>query len=502
VIARVACCFIVSASILAGCATNVADPVVADPPTSAATAPPPTTPAGTARLLFGGDVMLGRRVAPIAAVEGPDLLRDIRFVVSSADVAAANLESPLTSRPHLADTPNELEATPEMAALLAGAGFDLVSVANNHATDAGPDGLTDTIAALTAAGVEPIGAGATTAEAGRPVVREVAGLAIAFLAYDATRVGLPATDTTAGVAGFLPETAQAAVTSAAAASDLVVVSIHGGVEYLLDADPIIDDIADDLVTWGADVVWGHGAHVPQPVLAVPAAHGRRAVVATSLGNLLFDQQRPATQTGLVLEVLAGAGGVVAYRVGRAEHDDLRPRFVGWNVPTGDAAFLDKAWWSLVGSPPVEPPTSADVAGFAIGDVIAAGAGDATGDGTSDVVISYRHPFRVNPVNQLSPDRQWTDSAGRSAHLGVFAPDDFDPVWAAGTLQRPVAQVAVCDGSLALGFDALDDPAVVATGAWTWWSFGFAIAPELVGPGTPACADVDADGKLDPIIIDR
>jgi hypothetical protein len=76
------------------------------------------------------------------------------------------------------------------------------------------------------------------------------------------------------------------------------------------------------------------------------------------------------------------------------------------------------------------------------------------------------------------------------------------VWAAGTLQRPVAQVAVCDGSLALGFDALDDPAVVATGAWTWWSFGFAIAPELVGPGTPACADVDADGKLDPIIIDR
>ncbi len=106
--------------------------------------------------------MLGRRVAPVAAAEGADMLRDIRFVVSSADLAAANLESPLTNRPHLSDNPNELEAAPGSATLLAGAGFDLVSVANNHATDAGPEGLTDTLAALAAAGVEPLGAAATT----------------------------------------------------------------------------------------------------------------------------------------------------------------------------------------------------------------------------------------------------------------------------------------------------------------------------------------------------
>ena len=487
---------------MAGCADNATAPVVADEPTITVTTLATTPPAGTARLLFVGDIMLGRRVAPIAIAEGPDLLRDIRFVVSSADVATANLESPLTNRPHLSDNPNELEAAPETAALLAGAGFDLVSVANNHATDAGSEGLADTLVALAAAGVEPLGAGATTVDAGRPVVRDVGELQISFLAYDATGVGVPATETTAGVAAYSPDTAQAAVTSAAATSDLVVVSIHGGVEYLLDTDPIIDDIADDLVVWGADVVWGHGAHVPQPVAAVPAVSGRRAVVATSLGNFLFDQQRPASQTGLVLEVLAGADGVVAYRVGRAEHDDLRPRFVRWDLPTGDAALLDQEWWSLVNAPPVEPPATADVTGFAMGDVVTAGVGDATGDGTDDVVISYRHPFRVNPVNQLSPDRLWADAAGRSAHLGVFTVGSLDPVWAAGTLQRPVAHFAVCDGSLALAFDSLDDRTVVATGGWTWWSFGFAVAPELAGPGRPVCGDVDDDGSFDPIILDR
>ncbi len=179
-----------------------------------------------------------------------------------------------------------------MATLLAGAGFDLVSLANNHATDAGAEGLEDTLISLGAAGVEPLGAGATRTEAGRTAFRDVAGLEIAFLAFDATGVGVPATESTAGVSAYSAAAARAAVTAAASSADLIVVSLHGGVEYLLDADPTLDDIADDLVAWGADVVWAHGAHVPQPVAAIPAANGRNAVVATSLGNFLFDQQRP------------------------------------------------------------------------------------------------------------------------------------------------------------------------------------------------------------------
>lgn len=97
--------------------------------------------------------MLGRSVGPVAAAEGPEFLAGIRHVLSSADLAAANLESPLTRRAHLSSNPNVLQADPALAPLLAGAGFDLMSVANNHALDSGPGGLADTIEALEAAGL-------------------------------------------------------------------------------------------------------------------------------------------------------------------------------------------------------------------------------------------------------------------------------------------------------------------------------------------------------------
>jgi hypothetical protein len=442
---------------------------------------------GTARLLFAGDVMLGRRVAPVAAAEGPAFFEGVRHVISSADLAVANLESPLTLRPHLSSNPNVLKADPALAPLLAGAGFDLMSVANNHAFDSGPEGLADTIGALEAAGVTPIGGGPPTS-----VVREVAGIRIAFLAFDGSGGGVPA---------FVPDQAREAVRAARRSADLVVVSVHGGVEYLLDPDPLLEPVARDLVAWGADIVWGHGPHVPQRVTTIEAGD-RVGLVATSLGNLLFDQGRPVTQTGLLLEVLVSNRGVEAYRVGRADHRDLRPRFTGWDLPQGSAVLLDGGWWTPSGAIAWQAPAAPAVDGFPWGDVIAAGVGDVTGDGRADLAVSYRHPFRPTEANRLYPDHDFTDASGRSAHLGVFDPATFEPVWGAGTLLTPVAALAVCDGAIALAFDRLDDPEVVATGAWTWWDFGFAVAEQLPGPGTPGCADVDRDGATEPVIVGR
>jgi poly-gamma-glutamate synthesis protein (capsule biosynthesis protein) len=462
----------------------------------------PDGAAGAVRLLLAGDVMLGRSLAPIVAEAGPELLEGVRHVVTAADIAAGNLESPLTQRPHIVDNPNELEADPAAAALLAGAGFDLMALANNHTGDAGAEGVRDGLAALESAGIGALGAGVDDAAAGSITIVSRNGLRIAFLAYDATGTGLAATATSPGVARYAAETARAAVTAAAASADVVVVAVHGGIEYLLATDPVLGDIAGDLVAWGADIVWGHGPHVPQPVLAVDAPAGGHAVVATSLGNLLFDQQRAATQVGLLLEVLVSADGVVAYRVGRAEHGDLRPRFIGWDLPEGPAAHLDGEWWSLVASPELAPGVVDDVAGFTMGDVTTAALGDATGDGRTDLVVSYRHPFRENPVNSLFPSRDWVDAADRSAHLGVFDPANLEAIWAAGTMAHPVASVAVCDGSVALAFDSLDDPAIVGTSAWAWRDFGFVAPLTLPGPGVPGCVDVDGDGRKDAVIVGR
>jgi hypothetical protein len=228
------------------------------------------------------------------------------------------------------------------------------------------------------------------------------------------------------------------------------------------------------------------------------------VVATSLGNFIFDQSAAGTRTGAVLEILADEEGIVAYRVGSAEHHDGRVRFEGWTLPRGDAVLIGLEWWSLVraAGPRTVRRGAAPLVGFSGGDITAFGRGDATGNGFEDLVVSFRRPYEENDITRQYPDRQWADGSGKSAHLGVYRPGDFRQVWVAGTLFRPVAEFAVCDGALALAFDSLDSREVEATGGWVWEGFGFTTVPELPGNGEPACLDVDGDGLVDPAILDR
>jgi poly-gamma-glutamate synthesis protein (capsule biosynthesis protein) len=448
--------------------------------------------------------MLGRGVAELAAAGPEALFEGVRSVVAAADLAVANLESPLTVRPHDPSTgPNALEAPPGSAALLRAAGFDAVGVANNHAGDAGPLTVDDTLDALENAGLAALGGGRNLQQAFAPVVLEADGLRVAFLAVDATGQGPRAGSSTSGVAWWDEALVREAVDRARAIADVVTVGVHGGLEYSPSADAFLLHVAEVLAGWGVDVVWGHGPHVIQPIRTIdPDGDGRPTIVATSLGNLLFDQQAPRTRRGALLEVVATAGGVRAFRVGTAEHREGPVRFRGWRPPPGDAVALDGGWWtpaSDVVPAPVDVPASVD--GFE-GDVTDAAAGDADGDGRLDLVVAFRRPYRETAVNALFPRDRLVDGLGRTAHVGLYAPLDRRPRWVAGTLMRPVAALAACDGALAVAYSTLDAPAVVATSAWRWGGFGFVPLPDLTGSGDPACADVDGDGALDPIVLGR
>lgn len=480
--------------------------------------------AATARLVFVGDVMLGRGVAPVAAADGDSVFERLRPVLVGADLAFGNLESPLTARPH-ATGQFALEADPATASLLAGAGFDVLDVANNHASDAGPSTVLDTVAALDAAGLRSVGGGADDRAAAAPLVIEVSGVRVGVLAYDMSG-GTGATSTAAGTHTWNVDRARAEVSTLHHDVDIVVVGLHGGVEYLPRPDPAFDHVTRLLADWGVDVVWGHGAHVAYPVELVHHGAGdaeRAAVVAPGLGNALFDQRLAGTDVGGVLEVMVGADGVLAMRSGQVRSEAGRAVFEGWDDPAGDAVALGGDWWTpsagpevlqqqvLVATQPAATAPATVPGGRGPYLEVARAAGDVTGAGVTSTVISYRRPATPNAVRERFPEIDWTDEQGRTAHLAVFTPDGR-MLWGAGTLLQPVGAISVCDGALALGFTDLDGtgltgsgatpPRLVAGGAWFWDGFGFRTARVLPGRATTGCIDIDHDGRTDPVLVER
>jgi hypothetical protein len=448
-----------------------------------------------------GDIMLGRGVAPIVAGDPSGVFGDVRWMLRGADLVMGNLESPLTLRPHQSSNPHALEADPRNADLLAAAGFDVMTLANNHAGDAGPESVLDTIDAIESAGMRTVGAGRDLEAARKPLWIAVGGVRVAVLAFDATGAGLVA-GPGPGIVPWDVDEAKKAVERAASRADLVIVSLHGGVEYLPESDPRMLAMGEQLTGWGADVVWGHGAHVVQPVGTMPGGQGGSAVVATSLGNFLFDQRGPLTGSGAVLEILADRSGVIAYRVGTTSHTDLRVRFIGWELPEGNAVLLADEWWELARAVPHLADRSTTPEVFEWGTVVSASTGRITGSERLETAVSFRAVPGPHPVRDGLPDLKWLDADGRSAQLGIYDAEDLTPVWVAGVVPAPMAEVVACDGSLALAYSTFDDPTVAATGAAVWRPIGLDAVDSLPGPGAPTCGDVDGDGFLEPVILER
>ncbi len=128
------------------------------------------TPASSGTLALLGDVMLGRGVHPT-----PETFAYLKPFLISADLALANLESPLTNSPIQTESPYALCAPPQKVEYLVDAGLDLLALSNNHSLDCGKKGLTETQSTLTDAGLGFIGPGA------EPVYGSISGIQLAFL---------------------------------------------------------------------------------------------------------------------------------------------------------------------------------------------------------------------------------------------------------------------------------------------------------------------------------
>jgi poly-gamma-glutamate capsule biosynthesis protein CapA/YwtB (metallophosphatase superfamily) len=267
-----------------------------------------------------GDIMAARGIGARLAAGGVDLPfsavgRGAPLALLGADVVVGNLESPLTVRPTARPGPYRFAAQPAVAAALQRAGFTALSLANNHALDAGAAGLADSVAALQQSGIAALGAAADGAAAYQPLLIERAGLRLALFAANAVADPADRPDEAADWGrAWLDEQLLAAVSAAAAASDLVIVLPHWGEEYQAQPSAAQRDWAGRLAAAGADLIIGSHPHVLQPIEWLEQGE-RRTLVAYSLGNFVFDQAgRFVTSSSAVLQLVLDRDGVAAAAV--------------------------------------------------------------------------------------------------------------------------------------------------------------------------------------------
>lgn len=244
-------------------------------------------------LLLAGDCVLDR------GADTPVLASGLQERVQRADHAIANLEAPLpVDADPIPKSGPALTTDADSVERLADAGFDLLTLANNHMMDYGETGLRATQGACDAVGVETCGAGETRADALEPATFTQAGVTVAVVNVCEREYGV-AGRTKAGTAPADHRNAVTAVRDATVGSDVVVVVSHGGVEYVPLPPPTRRNRLREFVEAGADLVVGHHPHVSQGWEVYEGIP-----VFPSLGNFAFDRQadNPNTVRGLVLEV--------------------------------------------------------------------------------------------------------------------------------------------------------------------------------------------------------
>ncbi|HET6953865.1 MAG TPA: CapA family protein [Acidimicrobiales bacterium] len=292
-------------------AAGAARPARSSAPATTATTLPasPAPPRGQLVVSATGDVNLDPGYIPALRTRGYEhAWSGLQGIFQQDDLSIINLECAVSDL----GVPEVKEFTfrcdPAALPAARAAGVDVANMGNNHSGDFGKQALVDSRARLEQAGIAPVGAGADAATAHRPAVLAVDGWTVAVVGFGGV-VPTPdwlATDRRPGMAdGDTIESMVAAVQAADAVADIVVVSIHWGVE--LDTEPRQEDRAraDALIAAGADAIFGHHAHRLQPLEVVQGVP-----VAWGLGNFVWPNHSAAGSRTAVAQVVFAPDGAV------------------------------------------------------------------------------------------------------------------------------------------------------------------------------------------------
>ena len=258
------------------------------------------------QIILTGDIMLGRRIGDKIDNHGANFpFENTREILERGDITFGNLECVISTN----GTPAEgrkwtFRAPPECVDGLLWAGYDVVSLANNHVLDYGPVSINDTMAILNHSEINYTGLWMRGDIENDPIPRLQVflrnGIRFGFLAYsDRIPTGYGATTDRAGPAPADLDLIETDIAYARDRADVLLVSVHWGTGTYYVKTPIEKqiNISRAIIDAGADVVIGHGPHVLQDM---EAYNGK--LIIYSLGNFVFDSSNPECQRTFIVTV--------------------------------------------------------------------------------------------------------------------------------------------------------------------------------------------------------
>lgn len=247
---------------------------------------------------FAGDINFDDRYANMNALRSraggifDSIDASLISRTNEADIFMINNEFPYSNRG--TPTPGKkftFRAKPETVSFMHDLGTDIVSLANNHAYDHGPDALLDTFDTLDEAGIPYVGAGHNIEEAMKPVYFIAGGMKISFVSATQIERSLPpdtkeATETEPGVLRTLdPEKFVSVIREAKQNSDFCIAYVHWGSENVNKYEAAQTELAKAYVDAGVDLIMGDHPHVLQGIEYI-----EDVPVIYSLGNYWFNSK--------------------------------------------------------------------------------------------------------------------------------------------------------------------------------------------------------------------
>ena len=240
-----------------------------------------------------------------------DTFMDVAHLLADADIASVNFEGNLYGEPY----GSSFSAPQSMAVALQKAGVDLVQMANSYAINRGLSGLTSSIDAIRAAGMEPLGVYATNREFQARkgyTIRTVQGIKLAFVAFTKGMDGMALPAGSEDCVNVLysdydsvyQEVNTEKITSILSAvakekPDITIALLHWGSEFNNTISSSQEAIANLMLANGVDAIIGTHSHYVQKM---SFDRDKGQFIAYSLGDFFSDGQRAGSEYSVVLDL--------------------------------------------------------------------------------------------------------------------------------------------------------------------------------------------------------